>query len=275
MILIADSGSTKTDWRLIHASGQIEQFTSIGLNPFHLADEMILATVRAIAVDKQLDVQELFFYGAGVGSKIQHTRLSHILQNVFSKANINVEHDLLGAARAACGKRSGLAVILGTGTNSCLYNGTEITEHIPSVGYILGDFGSGADLGKRWANACLTSTADAALIQSFYSDFNLDADKILQGVYADKRAQAFLASFAPFLAQNRHHPFAANLVAEAFNELFEQTLTKYSWHKQIDVCGSIGHIFRNELARAAESHGCVLGNVIQSPIAALTLYHSE
>lgn len=275
MILIADSGSTKTDWRLIHPSGQIEQFTSIGLNPFHLADEMIIATARAIATDWQSDIQTLYFYGAGVGSEIQHNRLVEILRTVFYNANVCVEHDLLGAARAACGKRSGLAVILGTGTNSCLYNGSIITEHIPSVGYILGDYGSGADLGKRWANACLTNAADQSLIQEFYTTFNLNADQVLQRVYAEKRAQAFLASFAPFLGQHRHHPFIANLITSAFNDLFEQTLTKYSWHKQIDVCGSIGHIFRNELARVAEQHNCVLGNVIQSPIAALTLYHSE
>lgn len=275
MIVIADSGSTKTDWRIVHQSGQIEQLTTIGLNPFHLADEMILATLQTVGTGFQSKIERVFFYGAGVGSQIQHTRLFSLLQKVFTNASIVVEHDLLGAARAACGRRHGLAVILGTGMNSCLYDGEKITEHISSVGYILGDYGSGADLGKRWTSACITKAADPKLIEAFYSSHNLSHDLLLQGVYASNRAQAFLASFAPFIAQNRHHPYVATMITEAFADLFSHTLSKYTWHERIDVCGSIGHIFRNELALVAEKNNCTLGNVIQSPIAALTLYHCE
>ncbi|MFM1932262.1 MAG: hypothetical protein RL226_1565 [Bacteroidota bacterium] len=274
MKLVADSGSTKTAWRLIHTDGRIEQAASIGLNPFHLADEMITATLESIFPAWHEHISELFFYGAGVGSTIQHDRLERLLASSFPNASVEVNHDLLGAARAACGREAGFAVILGTGTNSCFFDGQTITEHIPSVGYILGDYGSGADLGKRWAEACLTHAAEPDLIKLFYEQYNLNADRLLDQVYTGTRVQTFLASFAPFLAEQKSHPFIAALISSAFDDFFTRTLKRYSSKGTVHVCGSIGEIFRPFLENVAANHGFTLGRTVPHPIAALTLYHT-
>lgn len=279
MILIADSGSTKTDWRLIDREGNIHQAQTIGLNPYFVTDEKILETLQVgpVKLFTATEVRQVYFYGSGVSNSQQQERLERILKFVYSLAEVHVEHDLLGAARALCGHDSGIPVILGTGANSCAFDGEHIVANIPSLGYILGDEGSGADLGKRWAMAYLQKKAPKELIDDFYTGYGVDKDLILDKVYSGERPNRFLASFAPFIRKHSGNPFMLELIKGSFTELFDNYITRLDQHKEwpMHVCGSIGYHFHHILSIMAEERGITFGQVIQKPIAALTLYHLE
>ncbi|MDG1260682.1 MAG: hypothetical protein P8O05_02910 [Flavobacteriales bacterium] len=278
MILIADSGSTKTDWRVIDRDGTIHQFQTIGLHPFFVSDELILQSLQMAILPAfpAALIREVYFYGSGLSSQKEKQRFQRFFSDLYQLAKVEIHHDLLGAARALCGDESGVALILGTGANSCTYHHGEITANMSSSGYILGDEGSGADLGKRWAHAFITERAPENLRNSFVQKFGADKELILDRVYKGERPNRFLASFCPFLKENIKDPFIANLVDQAFEELIQGYLKHYkidpSW--KIHATGSIAHNFSSILGNALERHGLHLGNVVQKPIAALALYHS-
>lgn len=279
MILIADSGSTKTDWRLIDREGNIHQTQTIGLNPYFVTDDQVIEALTAgpIKLVSPDEVIELHFYGSGIGNLEQRDRINNLLRRIYHMATICVEHDLLGAARALCADRAGIAVILGTGANSCVYNGEEITRNIPSLGYILGDEGSGAHLGKRWIQACLQGQAPQELREEFFRNYGVDRDHVLSRVYSGDRPNRFLASFVPFIYEHREQSFMKQLIEKAFYEHFELYLTKYPEHHDLPIhfCGSVAFYFQRYLRSIAENRGMLVGNVVQAPIAALTLYHLD
>ena len=277
MILVADSGSTKTDWRVIDRDGEIHQFQTIGLHPFFVNDELMLQALQftVLPAFPAALIREVYFYGSGLSSSKEVERFHRFFSDLFQLAKVEIHHDLLGAARALCGDESGVALILGTGANSCIYQDGEITSNISSSGYILGDEGSGADLGKRWAHAFITERAPESLRKSFIQKFGANKELILDRVYRGDRPNRFLASFCPFLKENIKHPFIANLVDKAFEELVQGYLKHYeidpSW--KIHATGSIAYNFSTILTNTLERNGLQLGNVVQKSIAALALYH--
>lgn len=279
MILIADSGSTKTDWRLIDREGNIHQAQTIGLNPYFVSDDQFLHSLRSgpLKLFTAAEIRKVYFYGSGISSSDLSEKVKSLLKQVYSLAEINVEHDLLGAARALCGNEAGISAILGTGMNTCAFDGVHIVKNVPSLGYILGDEGSGADLGRRWVQAYLLNEAPADLIDDFYKGYGAGRDIILDRVYKGERPNRFLASFVPFVRKHLGDPFMLALVKEAFGVFFDRYIIRYEQYQEwpLHICGSIGFHFHHVLQLQAEERGITFGKVLQKPIAALTLYHLE
>lgn len=279
MILIADSGSTKTDWRLIDEEGNIHQAQTIGLNPYFVSDERIAEVLRtgALRLFDEHQIQEVFFYGSGLGTTANRIRVETLLSKKYPKAQLHIEHDLLGACRALCGRHPGIVVILGTGMNTAVYDGNEVVQQVKSLGYLLGDEGSGAEIGKKWIAAYLNGRAPAALAEAFREEYAVDYEQVLEQVYRQEQPNRYLAGFVPFLYKHREHPFIAELLHESFHALFDHYLSRYPQldHYPVHFCGSIAYFFRAHLEAIAEDRDVFVGQFIQAPIAALTLYHLE
>lgn len=277
MKLIADSGSTKTDWRLIDEFNNIHQAQTIGLNPYFTSEQEIIEALNTgpLKLFAPDEIEEVHFYGAGCSSEGQISKMEDALIQVYKAADIHVEHDLLGAARALCGNESGIASILGTGSNSCMYDGKFIVKNVPSLGYLLGDEGSGAYMGKHFISDLLGDAVPDELRTRFDKKFNLDREKILENVYMQPFPSRFLASFCRFLYQCLDLDYTRNLVAQSFNAFIDKQVSQYEGHQDLPlhVVGSIGFNFSAILREVAAERGIELGQVLQAPIAALTLFH--
>lgn len=279
MILIADSGSTKTDWRLIDEERNIHQAQTIGLNPYFVSDERIAEVLRTgtLRLFDEHDIEEVYFYGSGLGPAANRIRVETLLGKKYPKAKIHIEHDLLGACRALCGRHPGITVILGTGMNTAVFDGKEIVQQVKSLGYLLGDEGSGAELGKKWMSAYLNARVPQRLAELFRDEYKVTYELALDRVYRQEQPNRFLASFVPFLHKHREEPFIAEMLQESFDQLFDRYLERYPQldHYPVHFCGSIAYYFRAHLESIAEDRDVFTGQFIQSPIAALTLYHLE
>ena len=209
MILIADSGATKTDWCFGNTLHDCQVVHTEGINPFHLTEEKIKQILQESLLAQlpfpQEEVKAVFFYGAGCTPE-KAGKLSGLLAEVFSYASIQVESDLLGAARALCKHQPGIACILGTGANSCLYDGQRITHNTPPLGYILGDEGSGAYLGKRFIGDCIKQQLPSGLLEGLLKEYNLTVAEILDKVYRQPQGNRFLASLTPYIYKHKHQP---------------------------------------------------------------------
>ncbi|MEW6469542.1 MAG: N-acetylglucosamine kinase [Bacteroidota bacterium] len=282
MLLVADSGSTKTDWRLITEKKNILQFSTIGFNPYFVSTGAIAGELRSsllphLSVHLGGHEPAIYFYGAGCGTEDKKRIVSDALSQVFPGSRVEVEHDLLGAARALCGRQEGIAAILGTGSNSCYYDGREIKENIPSLGFILGDEGSGAVIGKLFISAYLSGELPGHLAAGFYERFKIGRAEILDAVYKQPFPNRYLASFTRYIFQKLDEPYCSNLVASCFRDFFDKHICKYPKYKEVKMgcAGSVGYYFSNILRRVAEEKGVTLDKVIETPIAGLTLYHLE
>ena len=276
MILIADSGSTKTDWRGIDASGSIHQAKTSGLNPYH-QDAAEIEQVLRQELLPQIDsaVEQVYFYGAGCANEAVERSVAQMLQAVFSEATLEVRSDLWAAARALCGHEPGIACILGTGANSCLYDGTEVTDNVPPLGYILGDEGSGAYLGKELLNRYLKRDMPEPLSSQFAKRYAVTTDAVLERVYQQPQANTYLASFAKFAFHHLKHPYIMRLVYDGFQAFFDKNVSCYENFQQYKVhfTGSIAFYYSNILRQVANDRGITVQNILESPIAGLTLYH--
>ena len=279
MILIADSGSTKTDWRFIKSTGEISQEKTDGLNPFVKTDEElnnVLGPLKGVLPQDE-PINQLFFYGAGCKGQGKAT-IEKALKNAFGHAcSIKVEDDLLAAARATCGTEKGIACILGTGANSCLYNGEIIIDHIPALGYILGDEGSGAYLGKQLVNAFFKKELPQDLEQRFSKRYQLSEQDVLDKVYKQPFPNKFLATFTRFLHHNIKHPYVKHLIYEGFTSFFKKNVMKYEGYERLPVhfTGSIAFYFNDLLRYTAAELNVTMGRILEKPIAGLTLYHDK
>ena len=282
MILIADSGSTKTDWCLCNNGTILQSIQTQGINPYHQSEEAIEEVLNKelksqLMQNSELEVRSSYsviFYGAGCANETANNRVKEAIQKVLGVDNITIHSDLLGAARALCGHEEGIACVLGTGSNSCLYNGKEIIANIPPLGYILGDEGSSAVLGRRLVGDCLKNQLPEALRQEFLSEYRLTQEIILEKVYRQPLANRFLASLTPFLSKHRDVPEVHRLLVESFVAFFVRNVKQYRrpW-LPIHCIGSIASAFSNEVKEAAESLGMELGTIQQSPMAGLIKYH--
>lgn len=297
MILIADSGSTKTDWTLLHDSGQrtdqvfMATFKTQGISPIHqssadirqiLAQELMpqLSTFsRAQLVNSKilesplLSNIQIFFYGSGC-TPAHVPMMKQMLSEVFSPQRVEVFSDLIAAARALCGHEEGIACILGTGANSCLYDGENIIQNTPALGYILGDEGSGAVLGKLFMNAIFKDAQCAVLRDAFLEETKLTMPIIINKVYREPLANRFLASTSTFIHQHLGFAPLRQLVIDNFRSFFHRNLIQYQrLDLPVHAVGSIAYHFQDELAEAAEQEGFHLGKILQTPMEGLISYH--
>ena len=284
MILIADSGATKTDWWLGSDPEDGCMMQTQGLNPFHLSDEQIESVISGELMP-QLEkesgmIHSVCFYGAGcVPQKVDGIR--QILLQKFRNAHIVVESDLLGAARALCGKAVGVACILGTGANSCLYDGCNIVANTPPLGYILGDEGSGAYLGKRFVSDCLKGLMPQDLTDGLLCELQLTVSGLLDRVYRQPQAARFLASVTPYIYAHRAHPSVKLLLEDCFLQFFERNVMRYVGHPSIggrqlppvSFVGSVAWYFQEEISSVAQRMGVNVGCFVKEPIGRLIEYH--
>ena len=277
MKLIADSGATKTDW-CYGSADQHQIIQTQGINPFHQSAETISLILSEELIPQlacRTLITHIFFYGAGCTpekAKIVRTAL----QTFFPQATICVESDLLGAARSLCGREQGIACILGTGSNSCEYDGEKITSNISPLGYILGDEGSGAVLGKRLVGDCLKHQLPEHICQAFLEETKLTPAEIIDKVYRQPQANRFLASLTPFLSRHREKPEIHTLLIACFSDFFRRNVMQYDFQQTpVHFTGSIAWYFQEEVKEAAKKLNIQTGKFIKSPIHGLTAYHFE
>jgi len=277
-ILIADSGSTKTEWCLLRDKKRKTIITQ-GLSPYFVTEDQVKQVLLKEVFPKiKNDLpSDIYFYGTGCSNPANAKMIKKAIGAVFTDADIEVDHDLLGAAKAVCGNEKGIACILGTGSNSCYYNGRKIVKNSPGLGYVLGDEGSGSYLGKKVIQYYLYNTFDADLMDRFNLKFNTDAASILDAVYKKPLPNRYLAGYAIFLAENRGHFMIENIIEDGFNDFFFNHLYKYreSWTLPINFVGSIAYGFKDVLKEMCHSYELQLGTVLKNPMDGLIKFHKE
>jgi glucosamine kinase len=275
--LICDSGSTKAEWCLLDGKKK-KIITTQGLSPYFLNTQQIQQVIENELLPniKKVVVDEVFFYGTGCSNPENVKSVKKAISNVFAKAKVAVDHDLMGAAKALCGRSKGIACILGTGSNSCYYNGKKIVKNSPGLGYVLGDEGSGAYLGKKVIQYFLYNTFDEDLMDRFNAKYATNSIEILNNVYKQPLPNRYLASFVPFLIENRGHYMIENIIEDAFNDFFFNHVYKYreSWLMPINFVGSVAFGFKDVLKEMCSTYELQLGTVIKKPMDGLIKYHS-
>jgi glucosamine kinase len=279
MILIADAGSTKIDWRWIDGEKNVEQCKSEGFNPQVKGLDLDLSAVMGMLSAKSKTVSEIskvYYYGAGVGNEKVGKIIQNQLQVYFPQAKIITESDLLAAARSLCGHRPGVACILGTGSNSCFFDGDNITCKIPPLGYVLGDFGSGTHLGKELIRFYAHNLLSEKVKVSFEKRYPEGLEGIIHQVYKEPSPNVFLGKFSKFLLHHQQDPIIYRLIYDCFSLFLQRQVAPLITDSiPVHVTGSISFYFGNILRQAAIDQGIHLQTILESPIAGLTLYHLE
>jgi len=281
MILIADGGSTKTSWCQLSETGQRVYFNTEGYNPDFVNTQDIINSLSKNLPDTlpREEVREIYFYGAGVSSPAKAEVIAAAMRHIFSGANkIEVTEDLLAAARALLGHGPGFAAILGTGTNSCIYDGQKITHNVDSLGYFLGDEGSGSFLGKRLLRDYLRGLLPDGLQEALKEEYHLGTrNDIIDRLYNQALPNRFLASFAKFAYDHNNVSYCRQIVVEAFEAFFQNIVLHYPDYQKytFNCIGSVGYNFRDALTQVANSHGMQVGKIIRSPIDDLVSFHEH
>lgn len=292
MILIADSGSTKTDWTLLDGDSVVRTCSTLGTNPVHQTDDAISAVFavarQALDVAGNVDKLRVMFYGAGCIAE-QTERMRRLLTEVLlhsapaeshdslaSRSRVAVYSDLLAACHALCGHQEGVACILGTGSNSCLYDGEQVVANTPPLGYILGDEGSGAVLGKNFLNALFKGRLPESMKWEFLDAYGLTYADVIRRVYREPMANRFLASFSPFIHDHLHVETVRQLVIDNFRAFLHRNVRPYGRPDlPVHAIGSLAYHYRVEFEAAAAQEGFSLGAIEKSPINGLLSYYHE
>jgi glucosamine kinase len=277
MILIADAGATKIQWVVIQDGKASATYETAGFNPYFMEPRVLLD-----AVEKDLVpfinpgyIKQVYYYGAGCSTMFKCNIVEDVLKEVFDNADFEIDHDLLGAARALFGRNEGIACILGTGSNSCLYNGKKILENVTSLGYLFGDEGSGAYLGKLWLTEYLRGRMPEHLKSNFDKRFGYSLENILDAVYSKPHPNQFLSSFSLFIGGFKDDEYVKALVKKNFTDFFTEQVTQYTdyQHKPLGVIGSVAFHFEEAFREVAVEHHLKIMKMIKSPIEGLTDYH--
>ncbi len=275
-ILIADSGATKAEWCLLDNNKKKTVITQ-GISPYFLNTEQItdLLLKELKPKLKNIEVDEIYYYGTGCANPANAKSVKKAVSKVFAGAKVDVNHDLMAAARALCGRTKGVACILGTGSNSCYYDGKKIVKNSPGLGYVLGDEGSGAYLGRKVIQYYLYSTFDDELRGRFDLTYTTNAAEILENVYKKPLPNRYLAGFARFLADNRGHYMIENIIEDALNDFFFAHLCKYreTWTLPVSFAGSVAFGFQDVLQQLCNSYEFEMGKVMKNPMEGLVDYH--
>ncbi|MFN8241192.1 MAG: ATPase [Bacteroidales bacterium] len=276
MILVADSGSTKTEWVVISDGKARESLFTGGINPFFLnGTEILKLLIKELDVLYRLGFIGVWFYGTGINSEVRRKVVSDAISEFLSCERIIVESDLLGAARSLCQDKPGIACIMGTGSNSCYYDGDRIAANVSPLGYILGDEGGGAVLGRKLVSAVLKKQVPREVIGKFFETYEITPGEILENVYMKPFPNRFLGQFSRFLHSNIEVPELRYIVASSFEEFIVRNVLQYpeSATLQVHFTGSIAFHFRALLEEALQRHGLRAGNITLSPMANLIKYH--
>lgn len=275
--LIADSGSTKTEWCLLK-NNKPTLFTTQGMSPYFLNAEQVeqIMLTEVFPFLKKNKIDEMHFYGTGCKNPANLKMFKKVFAKLFQDAVIEVDNDLSGAAKALCGKEKGIACILGTGSNSCYYNGKRIVKNSPGIGFILGDEGSGAYLGKKVVQHFLYNLFDDDLRARFDAKFLTTDSEILESVYKKPLPNRYLASFAIFLAENRGHYMIENIIEDGLNDFFYTHIVTYRESSKLPVhfTGGIAYGFKDVVVQSCKNYDMRVGNILRSPMEGLIRYHT-
>jgi len=276
--IIADSGATKCQWTLV-LGNQKKTMTTIGISPYFLTTEQIVETI-AKGFNKKVDtgiIDAVYFYGTGLSNPLNVASIKKALKKVFPKAALVIQTDLEAVARATCQHHKGVACILGTGSNTGYYNGKKIAKNSPGLGYVLGDEGSGAYLGKKVLQYYLYKTFDEELMHAFESKYPINKDQILDAIYKQALPNRYMASFAQFLSEHRGHYMIENIIEDGINDFFFAHLNKLneSWLYPIHFAGSIAYVFRDVIKQLATAYELEIGTIVKSPMEGLIAFHKK
>ena len=277
MNLIADSGSTNTHWCLVQGGKVVNEIVTDGINPFYQTDMEIIALLDDQLIPKldKIDIDSIYFYGAGCSYPEKKILVSRALVRFFGNSMIEIQSDLLGAARSLFQHEKGIACILGTGSNSCYYDGKVIEQNVSPLGFIIGDEGSGAVLGKLFIADCLKNQRPVELKEKFLTSYELTPEIILENVYKKPFPNRFLAQFTPFLLENIEEPSIFNLVYDSFDAFLVRNVMQYPLEDLLVGCvGSIAWYFRDTLEIVASERRIVISDIVQNPMNGLVKYHS-
>jgi glucosamine kinase len=271
MILVADSGSSKTDWLLTINKDEVKQFRSAGLNPYFLSEKDIVKILQDQAPEMMAlapDIDEIYFFGAGCSSPDRHEIVSNALSVLFPKSYISVDSDLLGCAYATCGNEKGLCCVLGTGSNISFFDGEETHSGQHGLGFVLGDEGGGTWFGKALITDFLYGNMPGDISDKFNEAYHLDKDIVIKHVYQQPNANSYLAAFSKFLSDIRLSDYAQNLLQKGMLEFIETNIKSYpEYHDyKCHFVGSIAYVFTDELKKVCKENGVHVGKIIQKPI---------
>lgn len=274
-ILIADSGATKTDWCLMEKGEIAHRFNTKGISPIFQSKEEITEEIKEYVYPqlKERKPDAVFFYGSGcIPEKIDNVKRA--IQSSFPIERVEVYSDLVAAAHSLCGDEQGIACILGTGSNSCQWDGQEIVNQVSPLGFILGDEGSGASMGKLLVGDILKNQLSAELKEKFLKQYNLTPAIIIENVYRKPFPSRFLASISPFLLQNIENDAIKSIVEKSFTDFFQRNVMQYEYKEnKVHLVGSIAHYYATTLTEVAQQNGLGIGKIVQSPMDGLIEYY--
>lgn len=277
-ILLADSGSTKTDWCLLRKGSKPVFFKTSGINPYLQGEAEIAAMLQEeLPLKKKSVPDSIQYFGAGAAAPEKQQMMERVLKQHFGVKKVQVQTDLLAAAHSLCGDKKGIVCILGTGSASCYYDGKKIKERRPSLGYIAGDEGSGNHMGKRVLQYYAYGTFDQEMKAGFELRFGKDLPAIISGLYADPYPNRYLAGFVPMLVDTRGHYMVENIIEDCLNDFFHHNVLKYrqSWSLPLYFTGSVAHFFSDVIESLCDQYELELGKITQSPMEGLVKYYKS
>ena len=277
MILIADSGSTKCSWALCDQHGKlIKEIRTIGFNPYFIDKKNILKELKKSSLSESAkEIKEVFFYGAGCSSKDKNNIIEESLQSFFIDSKIIIKHDIDAACYAMYKGNPNITCILGTGSNSCFYDGKNIIENAPSLGFLIGDEASGNYFGKKILSLYFNNIMPEDLKIKFESGFESDLSIIKENIYNNNRSNVYLSKYFPFIIENKNHPFIQDLIFNALNDFFNLHVCCYENYKDLEInfIGSVGYFLSEEVNIVAKKHECKIGRIVKNPIINLIDFH--
>lgn len=278
MILIADSGSTKTEWSLVDKEGIKCTFRTSGINPYFLTEEEIRRILtREVLVELPIErITEVYFYGAGCTGTKSTENLCVLLHRIIGSDMVEVDSDLMAAARALCGDEPGIACILGTGSNSCVYDGRSITAQVPSLGFILGDEGSGSDIGKNLLADAMKGLLPTDIADSFFYRYNLSRENVLEAIYRRPLPNRYVAQFSHFVHEHLDNEYVRSLVWSRFEAFFRRNILSYPYRElPVHLTGSVAYHYKELLHEVASELSIRIGTVLPTPMNELARYHAD
>ena len=279
MILIADSGSTKCSWALCNQHGKlIKEIRTIGFNPYFIDKKNILKELKKSSLSEVVkEINEVFFYGAGCSSKDKNNIIEESLQSFFINSKIIIKHDIDAACYAMYKGNPNITCILGTGSNSCFYDGKNIIENAPSLGFLIGDEASGNYFGKKILNLYFNNIMPEDLKIKFESGFESDLSIIKENIYNNNRSNVYLSKYFPFITENKNHPLIQELIYQALDNFFKLHVSCYDNYKDLEInfIGSVAYFLSDEIKIVAKKYNCKIGGVVKNPINNLIDFHSN
>lgn len=280
MIAIVDGGSTKCDWVILENDGtEVLKTETVGFNPNIIKSELITIEIeKNQALIKFKDyLENIFFYGSGCGTPENKLIVEREIQKVFPNAKISVKEDLLAAAYAAYRGVPAIVCILGTGSNACYFDGEKVKTELPSLGFLIGDEGSGSALGKQLVRHYFMKKLPPDLHQQFTEIYQLNIDDLLKNMYHNPRANAYMADFTRFIVDRKTHPYFQNFIYKELKNFLEFQVMPYEECRdsEVNFIGSVAYFFEDTLRAAAADFHFKIGTVVQKPIESLVNYHRD